>query len=190
MPQLMPAARVELARFADHLGFNVTGEGEVHVIAAEHQVFPYRKAVEAQALVPSADGNDREIRGASAYVADQNHLTFLHPAFPVGFVLRKPGIKGREGFLDEYHPGQTRIDGGGHGELPGDFIEGSRYGEDDQLFFEAIAGSAFGDGFIPDFPQVLQVTGAGLDRRNLVHIGSHRPGQDGGGAVHAAMAEP
>jgi len=190
VPQLMPAPGVELARFAKDLGFDVAGEREIHVIAAEHQMFSNREAVEAQAFVPPADSNDGKIRGASADVANQYHLTFLHPVFPVGFMLGQPGIKGSKGFFDENHPRQTGLGGCRHGEFPGDLIKRRRYREDDQLFFETIPATTAGNGFIPDFPQVLQVTGAGLNRRNLVHIGTHGPGQDRRDTIYPSVAEP
>ena len=82
MPELMPSARVELTGFADDLSFNVAGQGEVHVIAAQHQMLTHGEPVEAQPLVALSDGDDREICGASSNVADQNHLAFAHAMFP------------------------------------------------------------------------------------------------------------
>ena len=148
------------------------------------------QAVEAQALFALADADDGEVGRAAADVADEDELPVLHGRLPVVFVVGEPGIEGGQRLFEQDGARHARLLRRRNRQLAGDFVEGGRDGEDDELFVEAVALAAFRHLRIPGFADVLQIAPARLDGRDPVDLVGGAPGQDAGGAVDAGVAEP
>ena len=57
-------------------------EGEIHVIATEENVLANADSLEFEIAILSADGDEAEVRRASANVADQNDVAGVHLVAP------------------------------------------------------------------------------------------------------------
>ena len=169
-------------------GFEVVGEGEVQVVAAEDQVLPDRDPVEADLLVsrPGLHADQGEVAGAPADVADQHVRVRPHAVLPVRGVPGEPGVEGGLGLLDRDDPRQAGGAGGFDGQLPGDLVEARRQRQDHVLPRQREPRV----GGVPRRPQVAQQGGARGDRGEPVDALRGVPGQQRGGAVHAGVAEP
>ena len=61
--------------FAFEFGLKRIGQRQIHVVAAQQYVFADANAFELQRAVTVGNGNEAEIGGAAAHVADQNDVT-------------------------------------------------------------------------------------------------------------------
>jgi hypothetical protein len=77
------------------------GEGEVHVVAAEEEVFAHGDALEREVAVFSSDGDEAEVGCAPADIADEQEVAGLDLFAPVGALVFEPGVEGGLGFLEE-----------------------------------------------------------------------------------------
>jgi hypothetical protein len=135
------------------------GEGQVHVVAAQHQVVADADAGELgrAAVGAGLDLHQREVGGAAAHVAHQHQPGLGQLGGEGGAVAEDPVLEGGLGFLDQAQPRQAGEAGGLDGEGPGAFVEGGRDGEHDVLLGQRVAGKLR----VPGGPHVGQVAGAG-----------------------------
>ena len=172
-----PVGRLERA-------FQMRRQGCVEVVAAEQQVLADGAALEVDAAVLQlAGGDEREVRRAAADVAHQHRLAGPHPVGPVGVPVH-PGVERRLRLLDQHDPRQAGLLGCAYGQLAGDLVEAGRQGDDDLLLGERRPVAVPVPGDVPEDRR------GGLDRTDPRTVGLAVPGQDGGRAVDAGMAQP
>ena len=148
-------------------------------LAREHQVAP---------LV--THGDQCEVRGPAADVADEDDVAdfdVLPPAVAVG---GEPGVERGLRLLDQRDLPEAGLGRGLARQLPRDCIERRRDGQEDVLVLQAIGGHLAGDPGIPRIAEVLQVGRRGGDRRDPGNVVCRRPGEDCGTPIHPGMREP
>lgn len=181
-----PGARVEFGVGTEPV-FEVMGKGEVEVIAAENEMITDGVAVESDlAVIARLHLDEREIGSTAADIADEDFVAGLEALIPIGAVGMDPGVKSGLRFLEENDAGEMSAVGCSDGEFAGDFVEGSRDGDDDLLFGERVGGVCM----IPGGVDVSQETSADFHGRKLFDVGSAVPGENFAGAIDAGMAEP
>ena len=93
--------------------FQVFGECEIEIVAAEHQVFADCDAMELHAaLFAAPHANQRKVGRAAADVANQDLLSRFHAFLPVLRVLVDPGVKRGLRFFDQDDTRQAGASGG------------------------------------------------------------------------------
>ena len=123
MPEAWHLAGVELGPLGGELLGGGVGQGQVHVVAAEQDVVADRNPRQRQVAGLLADGDEAEVGGAAADVADQHHVADFHLLAPLVVAGVDPGIKrGLRLFQqrDVFQPGGA---GGFHGQLAGHGVE-------------------------------------------------------------------
>ncbi len=177
---------VELFAFGGQAARDAVGQGQVHVVAAEQDVFAHGHAVQLQVAGVFGDGNEREVAGAAAHIDDEDHVAHLHLLAPVARTAGDPAVERGLGFFQQ----RDALVSGGLGGLGREFacgrVERCGNGDGDGLLLERCVWVAV----VPGVAQVLQVVGAGGQRRDALDLGRRIGRQDAGAAVHAGMAEP
>ena len=122
---------VERFAFGFELCLDRVGEADVHVVAAEEEVFADGDALHGEVAVCVFDGDQAEVGSAAAEVADEHAVTGLDLVFPSAEFLRSPGVERRLRFFEQddliAEPGGG---GGFEGEFARGFVERGRYGDD------------------------------------------------------------
>ena len=103
-PERAPLLGVEPR--APQLLLDVVGQGEVDVVAAEHQVIADGDAAETRAGRRLDDGDQAEVGRAAADVADQDQLAGAHLALPAVLVGDDPAIERRLGLFEQGDRGE------------------------------------------------------------------------------------
>ena len=139
----------------------------------------------------SRDGDQGEVGGAAADVADEDHgrptLTCLRQPSPL---LLEPRVEGGLRLLEQGHvlePGRGRRL---RGQLARRGVERRRDGQQDFLRFQAQARIVLRDRIVPRIAQVLEHARLRREGREPRHVRRRFPGQDRRRAIHLPMPEP
>ena len=125
-------------------GGGMMGQGEVHVVAAQQNVIADGHARQHELARFLADGNQRQVGGAAADVADQDDVADFDLIAPGLLAGVDPRIKRGLRFLEQGDVLQPDRPGRFHGQLAGHGIEGGRHGQDDVLIFQAMLDDVAG----------------------------------------------
>ena len=101
------------------------GQRQIHVVAAEQDVFADADALELQRAGDIGHRNQAEVRGAAADVADQDDVARRHRVAPLPAGLRGPGIEGRLRLLQQRDAAQSGGFGGLGRQVSRDLVERS-----------------------------------------------------------------
>ena len=102
LPQRMKLHAIELRILRGKILVDVAGKGEIHVVAAQKNVFADRDTLQLKFAVFVGDRDQREVGGAAADVEDQDEIARLHAFAPIGVTL-EPGVKGGLRFFEKSH---------------------------------------------------------------------------------------
>ena len=123
--------------------FQVVGQGQIEVVAAQDQVIADCHAVELDlAAVAAADANQGEVGRAAADVADEDLLARLDKLVPAVSMGVDPGIEGRLRFLDQHDTRQARQGGGLDRQFPSHLVERGRQGKHEILLGQRVLWEA------------------------------------------------
>jgi hypothetical protein len=148
-----------------HLRFDGAGEGEVHIVAAEEDVFADGDAFEGEFARIVGDADEGEVGGAAADVDNEDKGAGVDAFAPVGGVRARR--RRRPGALQGGRGGGSWLLGGFEGEVAGGGVEGGRDGEEDVVGVEVRGGGA----------EVGEVGAAGFDGGEVGHFrGDSEPG--------------
>ena len=125
------------------------GQGQVHVVAAQQDVVADRHAGQHQLARLLADGDQRQVGGAAAHVADQHHVADLDLLAPLVVAGVDPGIKGGLRLLQQGDVLQAGGAGRLDGQLAGHGVERGRHRQDDVLLLQPVLGHVLGDQVVP-----------------------------------------
>src|SRR5258708_10677887 len=76
-------------------GLERVGKRQIHVVAAQKNVFPDGDAFELQRAIIVGYGNQAEIGGSATNITDQGKVPRTGPVAPLPSCLRDPGRKRR-----------------------------------------------------------------------------------------------
>ena len=120
-PQACPLVHRELL---PQPPFHQVGQGQVHVVAAQHQVVAHGHPLKAGPGLFLNRGNQRKVCGATAHVAHQNGLAGPQLLLPGGGVVGDPRIKRRLRLFQQCQVfAQPGAAGGLHRQPPCGFVE-------------------------------------------------------------------
>ena len=94
LPERIELHGVQLVFFCGELRFHCPREREIHVVAAQQDVFADGDAFQAKLAVFFGDGDQGEVGGAAADIDDEDQVADLDLLAPVGLAF-DPGIKCR-----------------------------------------------------------------------------------------------
>jgi len=114
------------------------GQRQIHVVAAQEDMLAHRDAVQFQGTVLLGDGDQRQIRGATAHVHHQDQIAHLHLLAPVTLGGLDPAVERRLGFFQQHQVTQTGLLGGLGGEFPGGRVEGGGYRQGQRLLVQGM----------------------------------------------------
>ena len=154
---------------------DAVGQGQVDVVAAEHQVVADGHAAEAGAGRGLDHGDQAEVGRPAADVADQDQLAAADLALPALLVRDDPAVEGGLRLLEQGDRREPRALGRLEGQLAGRLVERGGDGQDDLLLLEPVLGVVPGEGVVPGVADVAQEVGRGLDGRDLARPGRARP---------------
>src|ERR1700730_7735865 len=83
------------------LGLERIGKRQIHVVAAQKNVFSDADAFELQCAVVVGNGNQAETGGTAADITDQDNVTATNQGAPLPACLRDPGVERRLRFLEQ-----------------------------------------------------------------------------------------
>ena len=167
--------------------FDVFGQRQVEIVAAEDQMIAHGHAMELHlAAFAAADADQREIGRAAADIADQNFLARLDQSFPIVLMRVNPGVKGGLRLFDQHHPRQAGQGRRFDGQFAGHLVERGRQREHEILLFQRLARE-FG---VPGVAHVGQIPGTDFDRREPLDVFGPVPGQQRRRAIHARVTQP
>ena len=171
------------------LGAQGVGEREVHVVAAEQEVLADADAFEREISAARRDGDEAEIRGAAADVADEHDVAGADLGAPIGSGLGGPGVERGLRFFEQDDVGQARGFGGFVGEVSGDFVEGGGDGEDDLALGEVPIAALGGFGVEKSFFEMCQVAAGAFEGGEFSFDGGS-PRQDRLAGIDVGIGEP
>ena len=169
---------------------DLVGQGQVDVVAAEHQVVADGDPAKPGAAGGLDDGDEAEVGGPAADVADEDQFPGADLALPDVLVGDDPAVERRLGLLEQDRAGDPGALRGLDGQFSSGLVERGGDGEDDFLVLEPVRLIVFGEAVVPGVADVGDVVGRGLDGRDLAGFGRRAPGENGGLSVDAGMAEP
>ena len=90
-------------RFALRLqpGAQSIGQRQIHIVAAEQDMLADADAVEVEDAVLLRDGDQAEVSGSAADIADQDDVAAADLSAPVLSSLRRPCVERRQGLLQQ-----------------------------------------------------------------------------------------
>ena len=165
--------RVESSR-SGQAGFDELGKRQVHVIAAQQQMFADGLTHEAEFALLLDGANEAEIAGTAADVHNQATRTRFEQRGLLGRVGCQPAVERGLRFFQKGQVFNTCLAGSVHGQVARHIVERSRHGEHDPLFFQAVLRPVRGHAKIPALDHVLKVARRGFDRRNARHVRAAR----------------
>ncbi len=172
------------------LRFAGVGERQVHVVPAQQDVLADGQTREDQVAGLLGHGDQGEVGGAAADVADEDHVADLHVLPPVVPPRREPGVKGGLRFFQQRDVLEPRLAGGLDRQLAGHCVERGGDGQQDVLILKTVGGGLAGHRRIPGVAQVFEIGGRGVDRRDLLDVVGGRPRQDRRPAVDTGVRQP
>ncbi len=178
---------VDVFAFGFEFGADGVGEGEIHVVAAEEEMVADADAVELEVAAGFADGDEAEVDGAAADVANEDDLAGFY-LFAPGFAGGgEPGVESGERFFEESWIGETGGDGGFVGEGAGGFVEGGGNGDDG---FAIVEGREVFAGVEEAFAEVFEVAAGGFEGGDFALGEIGFPRENRAFAVGVGLAEP
>jgi hypothetical protein len=100
------------------------GEREVHVVAAEEQVFPDCDAFQGEVALMLGHRDQAEVRRATADVADQQKVSGLHLRAPGRALTLQPSVECRLRLFEQCDLSEPGLGRGFQGERARGFVEG------------------------------------------------------------------
>ncbi len=171
---------------ADDAAFRQPRQGQVDIVAAQHQMVTDPDPGQFRFAQAMLDFDQGQIGGAAAHVQHQQQMHVRQCRPQPSRVAPQPVITHRLRLLQQTHVWQTGLPGRRQGQRAGGFVEGSGDGDDDVLIFQRRIGVT-----VPPYAaDMLQITGAGLNRRHLNDPIVAAPGQDIGAVVHRRVRQP
>jgi len=82
-------------------GLERIGKRQIHVVAAQKNVFPDANPLELQRAMIVGDGNQAEIGGSATNITDQDNVPRTNQVAPFPTCLRDPCVKCRLRFLQQ-----------------------------------------------------------------------------------------
>ena len=172
---------------------NVVRQRQVHVVAAEHQMFADADARQTRQAIGGGrsvlDRNQRQVRGAAADVAHQHLLRAVQLRGQLLALAKQPVVEGGLRFFQQAQRGQAGIARGLQRQGARAFVERGWHRQHDVLLRQRRIGKAR----IPRRMHMRQIAGAGRDRRDFGYVTFRAlcaPRQDGGVAVNAGVRQP
>ena len=182
------AGRQRRARRAAHARFHGMRQRQVHVVAPQHQVVAHADARQAGRAAGGIKFHvdQAQVGGAAAHVADQHAARLRQFRVQPVVVAQQPVVERRLGFFQQAQLRQPGLPGCAERQGAGTFVKGRRHGEPELLMLQWTTWKAR----IPGQAHMVQVAGAGVDRRDFGHLVGRAPGQDGRQPVHRRMRQP
>ena len=171
MPEHLHLSGVELDPLGSELLRGGVGQRQVHVVAAEQDVIADGDPLERQVALDLADRDQREVGGAAADVAHQDHVTDGELLAPAVAGLAQPRVERRLRLLEQRHVRQARVGGGAHRELARDRVERRRHRQQHLLRGQRRVGMRV----VPGRAHMAEIARRGLDRRHARHLGRRLP---------------
>ena len=185
------------------LGFDLAlqcmGQGKVHIVAAQQNVFPDGDPVQFQFLREAAgrlgDGDEAEVGRAAADVADEDEIARGNLMVPgnralVGLRVRDPGIEGCLRFLEQRDAAKPGGERGFMGERTGHFVERRRHRQHHVAVLQIGIIAALVQVVHGRMAHVFEIAARGFQWRHLPFRERRLPGQDRRAAIHMRIAEP
>ena len=181
--------RVEL-RAAGQLRLDELRKRQVHVVAAEQQVFADGLADEAE-FAPVLDGLDEaEVRRAAADVDDEAARAGVQAVQLGGRVRCQPAVERGLRLLEQDDVLQPRLARGLHRQRAGHVVERRGHGQHDGQFLQAVVGVVLRHDVIPALDEVAQVARRDLDGREALHVRRGAPGDERRAAIDPRVTQP
>ena len=199
MHQRQELPRVDFVSVRLDLALQGVGEGEVHVVPAQQDMFAHRDAVQFQALGQPVrvfrHGDETEVGGAAADVHHQDQVACGHLFGPGGnavLVLRMgdPGVEGGLRLLQQRDVAESCIDRRLVGQGARHLVERGGDGQHDLAVGQRGAVFLPGQVTFDRLAHMGEVDARGLERRDLALFQLGIPGQDGRIAVDVRIAQP
>jgi hypothetical protein len=162
------------------------GEGEVHVVAAEHQVIADADARQHRLAVAQRDLDQRQVGGAAADVADEQQARLCEFVGEPLLMPEEPVVEGRLRFLEQAQVRQPGLPRCRQRQGAGAFVEGGGNGQDQLLPLQRRLRKTVQ----PGGTHMREIAGAGADRRHLVHRVVGAPGQDRRQTIDRRVRQP
>ncbi len=124
-PQCLVLPAIDARAFFSQTMRHHSGQGQVHVVAAQQDMFAHGHAVERQFAVRFGYRDEGEVGGAAADIHNQNQVAHLHPLAPVVVPLN-PGVECGLRLLQQSDVFIARLPGGVQGELTRHRVERCR----------------------------------------------------------------
>ena len=144
------------------------GERQIHVVAAEEDVFADADALQRQLAVPLGDGDEAEVGGAAADVADQDDVARRDLATPLLSRLRGPRVERRQRLLEQ----DDLAEAGGLRRLGGQvsrhLVERGGHGQDDLAVGQVPLPASRALGVEEPVLDVLEVAAGAVESRNFL----------------------
>ena len=120
-------------------------------------MFADSDTLQRQVAIFFGDGDQAEVGGSAADVADQDEVSDLDALAPVVALALEPCVERGLRFFEERHALQPGLLGRAPGQLARFLVERSGHGEQNVLLAESVAFAVGRVLCVPDRPQVLQI---------------------------------
>ena len=184
LPQLRQFTRIQPPTTQSRL--DRPRQGQVHVVATQHQMVTDANAGQFQTGRIILDLNQGQVGGAAAHVTDQQQPRVAQRRRYVALMAVQPVVAGGLWFFQQPELQQTGQPRGFHRQRPRRLVERCRHGQHQFLPLQRLAGKLV----IPGSADVGKRAGAGGDWRDLGDFLRRTPGQDRRGAIHAGVGQP
>ena len=173
---------------AGQRGLQLVGQGQVHVVAAQHQVLAHGRAREqGQAAVGrGVDPDQGQVGGAAAHVHHQHQAAVGQLCGQLRALQQQPVVEGGLGFFEQLHLRQASQLRGLQRQRARALVERGGHRQHHALLRQR----GLRVGLVPGGAHMGQVRGRGRQRRDLGHLVARAPGQNGRRAVHPGVRQP
>jgi hypothetical protein len=178
--------RVGLGALGSQLARDHVSQRQVHVVAAQQDVFADRDTMQLKIAFAFDHRDQRQVGRAAAHVHNQDDVADLHLLAPGAAAFLDPAIERGLRFLQQRHAGvASRLRCLGR-QFSCGRIEGSRNGDRDFLLAERCIGMRV----VPCFTQMREIANRAFKRRDARHFRRRVAWQDRRATVHTRMTEP
>ena len=150
--------RVKLLALGRQLAGHHMGQRQVHVVAAQQNMFAHGDAVQFQLAALLQHRNQRKVAGAAAHVDDQDDVAGLDLFAPAPAAALNPVVKRGLRLFKQCQRGVAGSAGGLGGQFARGRVKRGRNRDGDVLLLKRRVGV----GLVPGLAQVGQVAGRGF----------------------------
>ena len=168
MRQRQELPGVQRLAFGLQPGLQRIGQRQIHVVAAEQDVFADADALQLQVAGDIGHRDQAEIGGAAADVAHQDDVARRHRIAPLPAGPRGPGIEGRLRFLQQRDVAQSGGLGRFGRQVSRDLVERSGHRHHDLAVADVPLPALGLSGVEEGALEVLQVEAGAIERRELL----------------------